>query len=749
MRRGRSRIALVVLVASCAVARAGGAQDVTCDRGDIEVAKLSFEGNRAFSDAVLSRAIATTASSRGYRWSGFLGTKRCLDRAEIPRDRLRLIIFYRNHGFPRVSVDTLLQQRGMGELEVLFRIDEGRPLRLESLVVTGLSGVADSARVMRNLPLRVGARFERPRLEAARDTIARRLRNSGYPNADVLRSFETDTQRLTATVQLDVAPGELARLGTVRVEVTPLPGNAREIEPRVVRSMLGLRTGALYRERDLVNAQRNLYQTDAFPYVKLSLDSTRAVADSVIDLLVEVTEGRMHLARVGAGYGTLDCLRAVGEYTDRNALEWLSFPSGIRRFEVTGRLSKIGIGDPLDGARDLCPQIKSDPYSAKLNYFGSATIRQPVLFGLRTVPTLTVYSERRSEYKAYLRTTAIGGVTSITYQRNPRFPVTLAYQLEYGRTDATAALFCAVFNICELAARENLQRTQRQAVASVSVIRDRTDRPLNPTRGSLLRFGARHASELIYSNPDAEFNQLTGDARWFRQIGSGVVLAGRVRAGGVFGGRFSLRETGEFIPPQERLYAGGETTVRGFRQNELGPIIYLARDTISKDTVLASGETVQLIRADSNAVQRAIPAGGNSVVVGNVELRLRSPFFPDLLQFTLFTDVGEVWNRGADDLNLNFRQLKWTPGVGFRVFSPVGAIRVDVGYNPYQRQSGPAYFDQPLAEGGNLYCASPTNTLPVRNGVQDEGVCPGTFRPPPRDRFIQRINLNFSIGQAF
>ena len=53
------------------------------------------------------------------------------------------------------------------------------------------------------------------------------------------------------------------------------------------------------------------------------------------------------------------------------------------------------------------------------------------------------------------------------------------------------------------------------------------------------------------------------------------MVAFRLRGGAVFG-RTLGSETG-FIPPQERLYAGGPTSVRGFSQNELGSAIYIAQ----------------------------------------------------------------------------------------------------------------------------------------------------------------------------
>ncbi|MBW7933003.1 MAG: BamA/TamA family outer membrane protein, partial [Gemmatimonadaceae bacterium] len=138
--------------------------------------------------------------------------------------------------------------------------------------------------------------------------------------------------------------------------------------------------------------------------------------------------------------------------------------------------------------------------------------------------------------------------------------------------------------------------------------------------------------------------------------------------------------------------------------------------------------------------------------------RVRSPLLADVLQLAFFADAGRVWNRGTAQ-SLNLRSVQWTPGVGARVRTLVGLIRVDIGYNPYQRASGAAYFDTPIALGGQLFCVSPGNTRRVTqvgetNGglpvlAQEAGSCPASFAPPRERNVLKRLAFQFSIGQAF
>jgi outer membrane protein assembly factor BamA len=746
-RRVRLALSALLLFFNPLNPRSARAQDLRCDPGDVEVLRLVFTGGHAFSDADLARTIVTTPSAWARRVLHLpLTERRCLDRAELPNDRARLIIFYRLHGYPRVTVDTTVRLLRPHGVEVRFTIREGPMAVLRSFAIRGLEGVAGATRTMRDVGPRAGGRFDRVAIAATADTIAGRLRNSGYPLAAVSNNFVLGDSSLAAWDTLTVSPGPLTRIGKINVSVLALEGKRQQIPTTVVRRIMGISPGQLYREDELISAQRALYETEAYEHVAITPDTAMRPTDSLINLDVSLAEAAMHAARLGAGYGTLDCFRVTGELTNYNFLH------GARRLDFTTRVSKIGIGKPLSGADQLCPQARHDVFSNRLNYYVGSTLRQPVFFGLHTVPTVTVYSQRVSEYNAYLRTTTIGGVASLLWQRWARTPVNFAYSLDLGRTEAQPALFCAVFNVCDLEERARIQSTQRLAVLSVSITRDNSNGLLSPTRGSILRFEARHSSPAIFSDPGLTFNKLVADGSRYLDLGGGNVLAGRLRGGIVVGRNFG--EAAGFIPPQERLYAGGPTTVRGFAQNELGSVIYIASSFVP--VALNATDTVFRVADSVKTYRRLVPVGGNTLVVGNLELRLRSPVLPELLQWTLFTDAGEVWNRGAPSVAERIK-FKVTPGMQLTAFSPVGAVRAVLGYNPYDRPSGPLYYEATAAEGGGLPCVSPGNIIPAHivNGAngpvlsQAEAVCPATFKPPSQSSFRNRLTFSFAIGQAF
>ena len=737
-------------------------QDVTCHPGDTEVRRLQFTGNRAYSDDALANAIVTTPSSWTRRALGILGTRRCLDRAEFPRDRLRLIIFYRNHGYIDAQVDTAVHPVRRGVADVLFRIREGRPVLIDSLTIAGLDALTpkERQRVTKALPVRIGGTFDKTAIEQARDTLRLRLLNAGYPFAEVMRSYGSDTARRVASLAYDVTTGPIARIDSVVVRIQARGSGKPIISANAVRSVMGLKPGRLYRLGDLAAAQRSLFQTDAFQHIAVGLeaDTSRAAGapgtrDTTVTVQADLVEGYMHTARAGGGWATLDCFRTQAEYADRD------FLSGLRLLRLDASVTKIGIASPFRIANGgLCPQARQDIYSDTLNYNVSATLRSPVLFGSQLNPTFTLFTQRQSEYNAYVRSTPIGASLSLTRRLSSTLSLSPEYRIDLGRTSAQPALYCAVFNLCTPQDIQPLQDLLPLAEGGVLAVQDRRDDQYNPTRGSLVSVEALVGSRYLGSAARFQFDKGTIDAAGYLKASDDGVFAARIRFGAVVA---QGREAAGFIPPDQRLYAGGPTTVRGFQQNELGPVVYIPNvvDTIrGADTVL---------RANSGARgqgQRIVPEGGNWSVVGNLEYRWRSPVLRDVLQWAFFVDAGQVWNGNIAQMH----GLLWTPGIGVRVFTPVGPIRLDVGYNPYLLPAGAAYFNAPatitvngtttnLAQQVPLYCVSPSNSIPAHPSpdisqvlVQEPGhECPTTYIPNQSTGFLQKLTFNLSIGQAF
>jgi outer membrane protein assembly factor BamA len=299
-----------------------------------------------------------------------------------------------------------------------------------------------------------------------------------------------------------------------------------------------------------------------------------------------------------------------------------------------------------------------------------------------------------------------------------RIPITATYRLSSGRTEATAVSFCAFFNVCVASDIAQLRQRRPLATLTLGMQRIRTNYPLDPTRGSTLSAEITTSSTAIGSSSFTEFTRFIGDIAAYQPLRS-AVLAGRIRFGTVFAPSLAIGGgTSNFVPPEQRFYAGGPNDVRGYTRNLLGPVVYVVRESALDS--LPSGE----VSVPEDSVQVA-PTGGNSLLVANLELRFPSPVFRDRLRLAVFVDGGSVWQRQGTGPGSRIA-FRITPGVGFRFITPLGPVRVDAAYNGQALIPGPLYK---VTTSGDLV------------KVQDD------YR---RTRITGKgIAIQFSVGQAF
>lgn len=673
---------------------------------------LKFEGNESISSSVLSAAIGTTNSSwvsrtPPFKWLG-MGEERGFNETEFRRDVLRLQTFYRASGFLEVVVDTVVE-REPGSVSITFEITEGEPVVVQSLTTTGLEHIPQHENLLVDLPLRVGDPFNRYLMTATGDTIVGRLRNNGYPAAQVFRNFEVDREARLANVTLEFVPGTRAFIGTVRVEGTS------PVDTSFVRRQLTTRYGRTFSQEALFESQRTLYQTDLFRTASVQIDSAEfSVGDTLVPLVVRVSSAPGHRIAGSVGYATTDCFRGGASWTKRN------FLGGGKILTLSGKLSKIGAAPPLDAGfkKNVCGALEEDSIGARrVNYNVTASIRRPnFLNSSRNTATYTMYAERASEFKIYERE-EVGASIGVLRRTSRRTPIQLTYQFSYGRTRASAANFCAFFNSCTAEDRGILQARQRLGTVSLQVNWPRVNTILNPTRGWQANAELTHSGVYFGSSELQRFTRFSADIAWYRTLSRGVVLSWRLRGGMIFAPTTDIGGNPvSFVPIEQRFYAGGPEDVRGYDRNELGPVVYVT------EPIDGPSDSIRM-EADSGRIPvRFAATGGNTLAVGNVELRIPSPIFGDNLRLAFFADAGGLWQRGSTDQSPIL--IRVTPGFGLRVGTPLGPARLDIAWNPYSRSPGALYHQ---TEDGQL----------INTG-------PGFEQDRPRS-----YTLHFSIGQAF
>lgn len=714
-----------------------------------EVRKIAFTGARSFDDALLRAAIVTNRSSCtlhifSHCLFGIGIDRQYLDQIGLRGDLVRLRLFYFQRGFRDAAVTMDTVRKG-NALEIRFHIDENEPVRVRSIDLTGLEDLPDEPalrRVVRQaLPLVAGAPFSLIDYEIARDTLNGRLVNYGFARAEVLANYTIprDSAHI-ARVEFQVIPGDRIRFGPITVQ-----GNA-QVAPRVVRRMLTFGTGDFYSYDDLLRSQRNLFALETFRHVEIRAD-VNATADTLVPVVVQVNEGNLHRVRFGAGMSTAEFFNVEGLWTSRN------FMGGARRLELRGRVYNV-LADPL---HYISPPFEDTrrPYN-DLSGSVSLDFTQPWFFDPQNTFNAGFYAERRSLPDVFVRT-ARGAYFAMARSLSPGESFSFGYRPELTQLTAGGDLvFCVNFVACGAEEIQVLRDPHWLSPITASYARDRANSLFAPTGGYIMRFDAEYAARGVGS--DFAYSRFTAEATDYSELARGVVLAARLRPG--FARALGEPGAGLGLHPQKRFFGGGSNSVRGFAQFRMGPKLLTvnAAQTLA-DSANGAACTAQQINAGSCSVTDLAdrrsdlfdvrPVGGEAIMEGNLELRV--PFFLDKLRAAAFVDFGQVWRRSHD---VRLRDLVFTPGFGFRYFSAIGPMRVDIGYNPQNGErlqvlTTKVICGQPelcpsgeaIEPGKHYTSAQLTNT--------DELVPLGTVLWGADRSFINHFQLHFSIGQAF
>ncbi len=206
----------------------------------------------------------------------------------------------------------------------------------------------------------------------------------------------------------------------------------------------------------------------------------------------------------------------------------------------------------------------------------------------------------------------------------------------------------------------------RLSILSSGLAWDGRDNPLTPTRGTFLSADGEWAVRALGS----EVGYVKGffQASGFRPLDASrsTVLALRGQLGVAHGflreieaTAFDPEGTVRDLPASQRFYAGGGTTVRGFPVDRLG--------VFDPDCV----------RCSVLNPTTGLSIGGNAVVVLNAELRRRLTNINRNLAVVTFVDGGQVFPAIS---TLDLTRIRGTAGFGVRYDSPLGPLRLDLGF---------------------------------------------------------------------
>jgi len=612
------RAALVAfLAAACLIAPPGFSRVAAAADFGVKlptVTRIEILGNRCFDDAALKKRMRTK-EARFYR----VFRQPVYRRDFLRRDVETIVSFYRMNGFfdAKVAVESVVTNEKSNSVAIRLMISEGPRTMVREVSFTGQSLLSTSA-LRKGLKLIEGASYNPNLLDADRSALLNKFFENGYLTARILHDVRTDSTNVD--IVWTISPGDPVNVRIIRVSGT------HTVRENLVRRELTFRRGDRFGTKKVLESTQNLYDTGYFNSVEIEPDSIDP-ARREVDLGVRVRERKMGYFETGIGVGNVYGNRIFGEWGQRNIFG-------------TGNVFSL----KSSYAFQLFPNnefslSKIDFRSKYMRHEGE--LRFPHILATWNTFSLGAFYERDATVEPVI-IKDLGFTTRLSRRFSRETSLLFGHSLE---------------RIQRIEVEEERSHSLRSAL-DATFSRDTRDFYFNPQRGTYVTGEGRFTGGFL--GGDVNYYSLIGSLRRYTRIKGGSVFAWRLRGGyaDAFG---DSRATG--LPIESRFFAGGGNSVRGFRENSLGPL----------------GTGLE-------------PRGGSVVLLTNAELRFP---IPHLARYNfgaaVFLDGGTVWN-SVDEIRLEDFKITtdgrkvsredymYGAGFGVRYYTPVGPLRLDIGF---------------------------------------------------------------------
>ena len=617
-----------------------------------QVWKISIEGNEAFSDLVIKDQIATEGPSFWDKVKFWNKGGHPLSETELKKDVIRIRNYYNRRGYSSVRVTYRVEDRKKDwKKEVVFTVDENAPILIDNI-----NYVVDAESRIEE-EIRDSKDFQDAKSKNAYQTGKKyeQIREPEVVGAfvDVLKNLGFAYAEVGISTEIDTA------LLRANLTITSKPGPKTYLESFEVEGTEKLPDNYVIRESGLQIGDLYNYkevqeaQQELFNhhmYRFVTIGLPEQPRDTTLDMRIRVRENALRSVQTLIGFGTEELLRGEVSWIHRNA-----FGRG-HKFTASGRASFI-------------------EQTASFDYLF------PYIFNTKSSVVISPFGQHLLEKSFELLR---GGITnSFIYQYNENVTGSLSYQYTKNKelsqqTDAS---------LPDSTLQYDLSSLQFSGYYSQGFSRQQ--------RGWVIQPYAEVSGFLGMAT--FSFQKLSVDVRKYIEVTPSTTLATRVQAGSLFS------VDTDSLPNNIRFFLGGTNSVRGWYRQELGP----KQARVRTDSVQQNDGTFR----DTTEFVRYIPTGGRSMFGFNIEVRQDLDALIKGFGISAFLDGGQVWN---DIEKVGNRPIQFGVGGGFRYRSPIGPLRIDVGY-----KVNPTDQDLDIYQG------------------QDFG------------NFWDRIGIHFSIGQAF
>ncbi len=570
-----------------------------------KIRQINIVGNKVFKEKELLGEFSSTTPN----WLSWYTKDDQYSKAKLAGDIEKLRSFYLNRGYIEFNVDStqVSISPDKEDIYITVNVTEG-PLYTVSEVKLAGQTLVPEEELNKLIMLKPGDVFARDKLTESTKKIADLLGNEGYAFANVNAIPELDKDKYQVAFTLFVDPGR--RVYVDRVNITGNTKTRDEVVRREIRQM----EGGWYDASKINRSRERLNVLGYFNEVNVETPPVPGTTDQV-DVNFSVTEKSTGSILVGAGFSSSEGLILSGSVSQSNVFgtgNHLSLQINTSKVNTVYSLSYTDPYFTLDGV-----SLGGDIYLRQLN--------GDELNGVAGYQT---------------RTKGIG--THLGIPINEKDTITLG--LTYEQTDLTLTQSSSLEYLLFALLYGNSYDTLR---LDTSWSRNTVDSVLYPTRGANQRLAAEIGippAELRYYKVSYQYQQYLPLYKDFT-----LMLNGEIGYGDGL--------DGNPLPFFKNFYAGGVSSVRGFKTATLGP-----RD----------------LRGDA--------VGGDKRLVGNAELYFPLPGMKNdhSLRFSAFIDGGTVYGPNQD---YNFNDLSFSAGLGLMWVSPLGPLKFSLA-EPLVKQPG-------------------------------------------------------------
>ena len=595
------------------------------------IRKVEFEGIERFERKELLEYLQVKANSP---WSKLgLSDTSYLVKGRIREDKARIVALYRAVGYFDAKVTDVRAEKKRetsNRVTIIFVIEEGDPILVDDVTFAYVFPIAEADRIANLSTLREGEAADVSLLSDSKARMIESLKEMGYVFADIEESMTVDLAKRHAHAEFRIDPGPRPRIG--EIELSGLNTVPEDLVRRELSGFTGLRfTPAVKKELESKLLVMNVFSVvSANPGT--SLDNRGNLPVKV--LLVESNPQRL---RVGVGIG-FEPDKNVG--TVNSVYSHHNLFGRLFGFEMRTALGYGVMPDFFHAARHG-PVVTLEPSLTK-----KGILEKELMWVLKT----SFESDIEEDYK-WFGPTARLSVSRFFFTRTL---ATLSYNFEsyllYESTSDWDRALTEVYPDLESPFLHGYLEARYRIML--------TDTLADPGNGAVLEL--RYAYSDRFLGSDTRYHRVNPKLSLYWQMVPRVQLATRVEVGFLFpfGGTDITMQWSNF-------QLGGYNTVRGWGGNKLAPTI----DICPRED---DCEKVQI--------------GGRTMVLGNVELRVRT--IQDLYVVAFF-DGGDVQ---YDVLTFKPEAWNYSIGGGMRYKTPVGKLRFDIGYRV---NNPPPYQDEP------------------------------------------------------